>query len=141
MQNAVSPSEMPVALALLIFFQNLGISIAIVISNTIFGQTLTSSITRYAPSVPPQAALDAGSGAAAVRALVPVGQEEQLAGVLRAYSESLRNVFYFLVGTAILSIIVSFGMGWKDIRVNGKNKAKEKATSPTPTESEETSAT
>lgn len=116
LQNAVTPAQIPVGISLLIFFQNFGVAIAIVISNILFAQTLTSTIPRYAPSVTPQAALDAGSGAAAVRALVPAGQEEQLAGVLRAYSESLRNVFYFLVGTAVITTVVSFGMGWKDVR-------------------------
>ena len=33
--------------------------------------------------------------------------------MLRAYSESLRNVFYFLVGAACLATILSLGMGWK----------------------------
>ncbi|KAI8942352.1 hypothetical protein NX059_000428 [Plenodomus lindquistii] len=116
MQNTISTSQVPTALALLIFFQNFGASITMVISNTIFAQTLTSTVPRYAPSVAPQDALDAGSGAAAVRALVPAGQEEQLAGVLEAYSESLRNVFYLLTGVAILSLIASLGMGKKDVR-------------------------
>jgi hypothetical protein len=65
------------------------------------------------PTVSPAAVLDAGSGASAVRALVPLGE---LDGVLRAYSDSLRNVFYFLVGIACLAVLASLGMGWKDIR-------------------------
>jgi hypothetical protein len=66
--------------------------------------------------VSPQAALDAGSGADAVRALVPAGQKDELDGVLKAYSESLRNVFYFLTGLACLAVFVSLGIGWKDVR-------------------------
>jgi hypothetical protein len=116
------PSEYPIALANLIFFQNLGTAITIVVANTIFAQTLTSRVPRYAPSVSPQAALDAGSGARAVRALVPAGNKEELDGVLRAYSESLRNVFYFLTGIACLAVFVSLGMGWKDIRIKGERK-------------------
>ena len=116
MQNAVSPAEYPVAIACLIFFQSLGAAIAIVIANTIFAQTLTSAVSRYAPSISPRAALHAGSGAGAVRALVPVGHEDELHGLLRAYSESLRNVFYFLVGVACLATVVSLGMGWRDNR-------------------------
>jgi hypothetical protein len=69
--------------------------------------------------VPPQAALDAGSGAGAVRALLPIGHEAELDGVLRAYSESLRNVFYLLTGIACLAVAVSSGMGWKDVRNKG----------------------
>ncbi|KAI4650350.1 hypothetical protein J4E93_002706 [Alternaria ventricosa] len=112
-QNAVSPAQYPVALASVVFFQNLSTSIAVVIANTIFTQTLRSAVTRYAPTISPQAAVDAGSSASAVRALVPPGE---LDGVLRAYSESLRDVFYFLVGIACLATLASLGMGWKDIR-------------------------
>ena len=86
------------------------------IANTIFSQTLTSVIPRNAPSVSPQAALNAGSGADAVRSLVPAGGEGELVGILRAYSESLRNVFYFLVGISALAALMSLGMGWKDVR-------------------------
>jgi hypothetical protein len=114
-QNAVQPSQVPIGVAILIFFQNFGTSVAIVISNTIFAQTLTKTIPRYAPSVAPQAALNAGSGAGAVRSLVLSGREDELQGVLRAYSESLRNVFYLLVGMAGLAAFLSLGMGWKDV--------------------------
>jgi hypothetical protein len=57
--------------------------------------------------------LDAGSGASAVRALVPL---VELNGLLRAFSESLRNVFFFLCGIACLAVFASLGMGLKDIR-------------------------
>jgi hypothetical protein len=102
-------------MAFLIFLQNFGVSIGIVISNVAFAQTLTKAVPKYAPSVTGQAALDAGSDAHAVRHLV-VGHEDELNGVLMAYSESLRNVFYFLVAMAGLSIVLSLGMGWVDVR-------------------------
>jgi uncharacterized membrane protein YuzA (DUF378 family) len=102
-------------MAFLIFLQNFGTSVGIVLSNTIFAQTLTKVIPQYAPSVSPQAALDAGSGVDAVRRLV-VGHEEELAGVLLAYSESLRNIFYFLVGISGVAVVSSLGMGWVDVR-------------------------
>lgn len=109
---------------MIIFAQNLGTSIFIVIANTVFSQTLTSSLPRYAPSVSGQAALDAGSGAGAVRNLV-IGHEEDLDGVLRSYSNSLRNIFYFLVGLAGLALFLSTGMGWKDVRKTPKGKVTE----------------
>jgi hypothetical protein len=102
-------------MAFLIFLQNFGTSIGIVLSNTIFAQTLTKVIPQYAPSVSSQAALDAGSDADAVRCLV-VGHEEELTGVLLAYSESLRNTFYFLVGLSGIAVVSSLGMGWVDVR-------------------------
>lgn len=118
-QNAVSPAQIPVAMAVLIFFQNFSTSIAGVVSNTIFAQTLTAAIPKYAPSISPSAALEAGSDASAVRKIVPAGHEGELEGVLRAYSDSLRNVFYFLAGLAVLATMVSLGMGWKDVRRRG----------------------
>ncbi len=106
----------------MIFFQNLGAAINVVIGNVIFSQTLSSTIPRYAPSVSPKAALDAGSGATAVRNLV-IGHEDELPGVLRAYSQSLRNVFYFLVGLTVVMLLASGGMGWKDVRKKPASKA------------------
>lgn len=103
-------------MAVLIFFQNLSTSIAGVVSNTIFAQSLVAALSQYAPSVSPTTALEAGSNAAAVRDIVPDGATDQLEGVLKAYSESLRNIFYFLIGLAVLATAVSFGMGWNDVR-------------------------
>lgn len=112
-------------MAILIFFQNFSTSVASVISNTIVAQTLIAAIPKYAPSVSPSAALKAGSAASAIRKIVPAGHEDELEGVLTAYSESLRNVFYFLVGLAVLATMVSLGMGWKDVRKREMGTGKE----------------
>jgi hypothetical protein len=109
-------------MATLIFFQNFSISVAVVISNTIFTQTLVSKVPLYAPSVAPEAVLKAGSGAYAVRHVLPAGHEGELGGLLRAYSESLRNVFYFLVGLAVLATVLGGGLGWRDVRKKGKGE-------------------
>ncbi|KAF9694124.1 hypothetical protein EKO04_007850 [Ascochyta lentis] len=127
-QNAVTPAQIPIAMAVLIFFQNFSTSVAGVVSNTIFAQTLMAKVLKYAPSVSPSAALKAGSGANTVREMVPAGHEDELDGVLRAYSDSLRNVFYFLAGLAVLATVVSFGMGWKDVRKRGMGPAKKAQT-------------
>ncbi|USP77299.1 efflux pump protein [Curvularia clavata] len=114
-QNAVTPPQIAVAMAILVFLQNFGVSIGITISNAVFAQTLVKAIRQNAPSISPQAALNAGSGAGAVRDLV-IGHEEELNGVLLAYSESLRNVFYILVGFSCAAVVLSLGMGWVDVR-------------------------
>ncbi|PSN61935.1 efflux pump protein [Corynespora cassiicola Philippines] len=114
-QYALPPSQVPLSLAFLIFAQNIGGAVSSVVATTIFSQTLTSKIHLYAPSVSSEAALAAGGGADAVRALVPRGSEE-LAGVFRAYTMSLRNVLFLLLAFAAMSFIFSWGMGWKDIR-------------------------
>lgn len=114
-------------MAVFIFFQNFSTSVAGVISNVIFAQTLTKSIPQYAPSVSPRDALKAGSGASAVRDIVPAGHEEELQGLLKAYSIGLRNVFYFLTGLAIVATVASFTLGWKDVRKKQPSAEKAKA--------------
>jgi hypothetical protein len=123
-QNATTPALVPVAMAMMIFTQNFAISVIVVLSNTIFAQTLTNVLPQYAPSVSAQAALEAGSDAGAVRHLVN-GHEAELNGVLLAFSESLRNIFYFLVGISAVGVVVSLGMGWVDVRKKAEPKTSE----------------
>lgn len=100
---------------MLMTFQNLTASVMSVVSNVVFSQTLSKKIPQYAPSVDARAALHAGSDAHAVRNLV-LGHEDELVGVLQAYSEGLRNIFYLLVGVSGVAIVASSGMGWVDVR-------------------------
>jgi hypothetical protein len=121
----VKPGQIALGAAMLVFFQNFGSSVTGVLSNVIFTQTIVKVTPRYTQLVSPQAVLNAGSGATAVRNLVSGGQDGELDGVLRAYSEGLRNIFYFITGLAALATMASLGMGWKDIR---KQKGKTAAT-------------
>lgn len=124
-QNHVSPEQTSLSMAILVFFQNFGGSIAGVITNVIFTQTMLKAIPRYTTSIHPQSVLDAGSGAGAVRGLVPAAHAKDLEGILQAYSESLRNIFYFLTGISALATVVSIGMGWKDVRKQKKTEPEE----------------
>lgn len=121
MQNATTPEQVPVAMAFLVFLQNFGTSICVVLSSTILSQTLTKSVPKYAPSVSAQDALKAGTDANAVRRLV-AGHESELDGLLLAYSEGVRNIFYFFVGITAISVVVSLGMGWVDVRKKPEQK-------------------
>lgn len=106
----------PVSIAFLIFIQNLAAAIFLVVANVIFTQSLIKKLGEYAPSIPPQAALDAGSSADAVRKLVDPNKPWEVDGVLTAYSESLRAIWLMLVAFASLAFIFAFGMGWVDVR-------------------------
>ncbi|KAI1130601.1 putative MFS multidrug transporter [Nemania abortiva] len=114
-QHAVTPAQSPVAIAFLVFAQNLLAAIFVVAGNAIFTQTLRRQIPILAPSVSPEAALAAGGGAEAVRALLPPGSLE-LDGLLLAYSKSVNAVFYLLVAVAVVCFAAAWGMGWVDIR-------------------------
>ncbi|KAF1955827.1 efflux pump protein [Byssothecium circinans] len=120
-QASLPPRLIPVALAFLIFVQNLAGAIFNIVANTVFTQTLVKKLAVYAPSVSPKAALDAGASAGDVRALVR-GDERVLEGVLRAYSEALRGVWLMIVGFGCVCFLVSFGMGWIDVRKKEEEK-------------------
>lgn len=109
-------------MAFLIFAQGLSGAIFIVVANTIFTQSLKSTLPKYAPSVSMRAALDAGASASAIQNLVK-NYRDELPGVLEAYSESLGNIWLMLAGFSSVLVFASFGMGWTDVR---KKEGKEK---------------
>ena len=106
-------------MSLLIFFQNLAGSIAVVIATTIFTQSLLNDLPTLAPSASPEAVVSSGTGADAVRHLLPEGSPE-LDGLLRAYSRAIDKTFYVVVGFAVASIGFALFMGWGDVRAKGK---------------------
>ncbi|KAI0414194.1 putative MFS multidrug transporter [Xylaria grammica] len=114
-QHAVTPAQSPVAMAFLVFVQNLLAAIFTIVGNAVFTETLARQVSVLAPSVSPEAALTAGGSAEAVRALLPPGSPE-LDGLLLAYSKSVNAVFYMLLGVAAVCFFAAWGMGWVDIR-------------------------
>lgn len=131
-QNALPAHQIPVGLAFLVFCQNMSGAISVVVATTIFTQSVLSDIVRYAPSVSPDAALAAGGGSGAVRALVPPGSPE-LEGVLLTFSNGIDRIFYMLAGLAVAGFVFAWGMGWKDVRkkkdaISEPDAANEKAT-------------
>jgi hypothetical protein len=110
-------------MSLLIFSQNLAGSIAVVVATTIFTQSLLKDLPVLAPSASPGAAISSGTGAEAVRSLLPEGSPE-LDGLLRAYSYAVDKTFYVVAGFAVASIGFAFFMGWGDVRKDrGKGAA------------------
>ncbi|KAH8664341.1 major facilitator superfamily transporter [Xylariales sp. PMI_506] len=121
-QNSVSAAKTPISLTFLMMAQNFAAAVLVVVATVIFTQTLTTEITRLAPSVSPEAAIAAGASASAVHNLVPEGSDE-LQGVLEAFSLSVGRVFYLMVACGFISFVVAWGMGWVDTR---KKKTPEK---------------
>lgn len=100
-----------ISMSLLIFCQNLAGSIAVVMATTIFTQSLLDDLPTLAPSVSPEAAISSGTGAEAVRGLLPEGSPE-LDGLLRAFSYAFDKTFYVVAGFGVASIVFSLFMGW-----------------------------
>ncbi|KAK4208432.1 major facilitator superfamily domain-containing protein [Rhypophila decipiens] len=124
-QHSLSPQKIPIAIATLIFAQNMLTAIWLTIANTIFNNSLRTLIPEYAPSIDPQTVVDAG--ATGIRSVVPDGPVlEQL---LSAYSKAIDKTFYISSASLAVSLFFVWGTGWKDIR---KKKGQEGASGSGP---------
>ncbi|KAI0469930.1 major facilitator superfamily domain-containing protein [Xylariaceae sp. FL0804] len=114
-QNAVALDLIPISISLLIFVQNLAGSIAVVIATVVFTQSLLQDLPILAPSVSPATAVAAGSGADAVRALVPPDSPE-LQGLLLAFSNGVDKTFYLVAAFGATAFAFALLMGWNNVR-------------------------
>jgi hypothetical protein len=110
-QNSLLPSEIPIAMALLMFSQTFAGSLFLTFAATIFTNSLKTLIPEYAPEVDAQALITAG--ATGFRSLI---SGAELAHVLVAYAKSVDRVFYLITGAAFGCFAFAWAMGWKDIR-------------------------
>jgi hypothetical protein len=111
MQNNVKPVEIPVAMSLLIFFQNMGAALFLSFAQTTFSSGLTHALPIFAPDVDVESVLEAG--ASGFRDVV---KPALLRGVLLAYSQAVSHVFYLATGAVLASFIASWGLGWKSVK-------------------------
>ncbi|KAJ9148365.1 MFS general substrate transporter [Pleurostoma richardsiae] len=110
-QNSLPKDQIPAAMSILVFLQNFSAAVMIVLSQTIFTNSLVELIPHYAPGV--DASLVIAAGSTRIRDVVPAAS---LGGVLLAYAKSLDRVWYFCAGIATPSFFFAFFMGWDDIR-------------------------
>jgi hypothetical protein len=110
-QAALRHDEIPVGTSLAVFSQTFGGALFLSLAQTTFATTLEHVLPRLAPGVDPQTVINAG--ASDVRAVIP---KNRIEGVLLAYNEGIRNVFYLAAGTAAAVFFVCWGMGWKSVK-------------------------
>ncbi|KAI0977102.1 major facilitator superfamily domain-containing protein [Xylaria arbuscula] len=122
-QNTLPARQSQLGVSFLVFCQTFSAAVFVVVANTIFTQQLIHETTRLAPSIDPAAVLAAGGSAQAIRNLAPPGSP-QLAGLLKAYSNSFDTVCYLMVALAGISTFASFGMGL----INTRQKKPEQKT-------------
>ncbi|KAK1763360.1 major facilitator superfamily domain-containing protein [Phialemonium atrogriseum] len=111
-QNSLAAQYIPIAIATLIFAQNMVTAIWLTIASTIFENSLRTLIVEYAPSVDAEVVINAG--ATGIRDVVPAGPV--LTQVLAAYSKAIDNTFYLSTASLAASLLFVWGTGWKDIR-------------------------
>jgi hypothetical protein len=113
-QNLVPPEQIPIAISIVIFTQNIGGATSLIAANAIFSNSLRHELQQRIASigVSPDAIVDAGVGS--VRRLVAAGPA--LAAALEAYCEAIDKVMYLGIAVSACILPFAWGLGWKDVR-------------------------
>lgn len=119
-QSTLSPQDMAVGIATVVFFQLFGGSLFAVVSQTIFNKQFVKALMGHAPNVDLQALLAAGTVG-----FHKVVKPEQLGGVVLAYNDAILDTFY--LGVAITAVAFLFALGLPWISVKGKKPGLEAA--------------
>lgn len=106
-------------MALVMFGQSFGAALFLSFAETIFSNSFSTLLPKYAPSVNAQSIINAGA-----TGFRTITSEADLPGVLIAYAKSIDRVFYLVVGMAGGCFIFAWGMGWKNLRKDKKAVSK-----------------
>ncbi|KAJ5711110.1 Efflux pump roqT [Penicillium malachiteum] len=105
-QTVLSPEDIPVGTASVMFLQTLGGAIFIAVGQAVFQNGLRAGIRAYAPKVDPSAILNAG--ATEMRhVLATLGQLDQLDGVIKAYMNGLRDTYHVSLASVLAAFVTS----------------------------------
>ena len=119
-QTVLPLEDVPVATAVISFFQSLGGALFIAVSQTVFQNGLVSAIQVQLPQLPPDALLHAG--ATQIRnVLARAGLSDKLPEALIAYVKGLTNTYYITVACACAAFLAACCLEWKSVK-NGPVK-------------------
>ncbi|KAK9241689.1 efflux pump [Lipomyces tetrasporus] len=136
-QNLVPLKQIPTAMAIVIFTQNLGGATWVVVANAIFNNSLRKQLSQRASSIGLDPDVIVDSGARSVRNLGL--SASQLAAVLESYGTSIDHAMYLGIAVAASMLLFAWGLGFENILeikrlkelTNDKNK---KGAEPAPEE-------
>jgi hypothetical protein len=110
-QACLPSKDIPVATALVVFAQNFGGAVFLIVGQSVFKNCLTKNLTSMVPHLKPEAVINIG-----VTNLRTQLAPEDLEPVLGAYNKAITLVFYVCVGTAAASLIGALVVEWKSVR-------------------------
>lgn len=116
-QSLVPAHQIPTAMAIVIFCQNMGGAVFLVAANAIFSNTLRHQLSQRESVIGLSPDVIVNAGVRSIRDLV---SGNELAAVLQAYSNSVDTVMYLGIGASIATFTFAWGLGWKDIRKERK---------------------
>ncbi|OAQ87758.1 MFS transporter [Purpureocillium lilacinum] len=92
--NLVPAEQIPLAMAIIIFTQNIGAATSLIAANAIFSNSLRHELQQRAEQI--------GRTPDAI--------------VAAAYSKSIDHVMYLGIGVSVAGLVFAWGLGWTDIR-------------------------
>lgn len=104
--------------------QAFGGAIFVGVSQTLFQNGLIDKIVEANLGIDPKIFIN--SGASEVRStLEQMGRADAIPKVLEAYMSGLRDTFYVTLACAAFAFLMTFGIGWKSVKVgpDGQKKA------------------
>jgi hypothetical protein len=125
-----TPELIPMALALILFFQYFGLAVWLSVALTIFQNNLIDNLNQMKLSGREiEAFLLAGT--ANVREVTTKLIPEQLSAVIEAYNDAITNVFYLSAALAGVACILSLGIEWKSTKKQAPQNDEEASVSAT----------
>ena len=94
-----------------VFSQTFGGALFLALAETDFSSSLIKALYTFAPTVNPQAVIEAG--ALGFREVVSTGD---LPGVLLAYNQAVIHTFYLGAGASVATFVFGWGLGWKSVK-------------------------
>jgi hypothetical protein len=110
-QSVLSPSDTPVGIATVSFFQMFGGSLFAALSQTIFNEQLAKELMKNVPDIDLGALLAAGTAG-----LHQIVKPEQLDGVLQSYNVAILDTFYLAAAVTGISFFFALGLPWISVK-------------------------
>ncbi|KAH8429394.1 uncharacterized protein LDX57_007058 [Aspergillus melleus] len=107
----MTKSELPPAISLLFFGQQLGGSVFLSIAQNIMSQELINNVKSQLPDV--DASMIVNSGATDLRDAV---SSDKMDTLLHVYNDTVVKVFYLAIALACVGVVVALFVEWKDMR-------------------------
>ncbi|KAI4781339.1 hypothetical protein E4T52_03717 [Aureobasidium sp. EXF-3400] len=114
-QTVLKAEDIPVATALLQFFQSFGAALFLALAQAVFTSIFTASL-KSSEIVGLDLSIIVHAAPADFRNLVP---KEDLAQILHAYNQGVTSTFYLGAGLAAAACFASFGIQWKSFKPKG----------------------
>jgi hypothetical protein len=115
-QSVLSPTDTPVGIATVSFFQMFGGSLFAALSQTIFNEQLIKELMNNVPDINIGALLAAGT-----IGFHKIVEPAQLGGVLQSYNVAILDTFYLAAAVTAASFVFALGLPW--ISMKGKTVA------------------